>query len=357
MPKAAPRLGTRSGEYAQIIEVVRLYYEQDSTQSEISEALGIPQASVSRLLQRAADEGIVRHVISPPTFLRLQTEVLARIRSSGVRDVRVVPVGGDGSKNAVNLGVVGAEYLWEAMSQYEDTVSVCMACGDTLLGVIANFAQYMEQNREALKELRKKTITLYPLNLFWPPVLEFGMDEVPSTNVYPSALVVYLAMQLNSLGCKVVAHAPQSPLDFYREFDGMDSAGRTAQVQKYSAFLTGAKDADIFLLGIGTGLDDPRYGRVLSELNSDHELDNEAVAGEINYQPFRVDGEFIDLERLIAVRGEELVELAGTDKHVISVAGGGKKVPAMTALLNRDILPFNVLITDESIAGRILDGP
>src|SRR5262249_19105784 len=107
-------------EYADMVEIARLYFDQEISQQEISERLGIPQATVSRLLQRAKAEGIVRHIISPPPLSRLQVDTLAKLKSKGIQDVRVVPcgVGENASKNVKNLGDVGAEYLWEALSQH-----------------------------------------------------------------------------------------------------------------------------------------------------------------------------------------------------------------------------------------------
>jgi DNA-binding transcriptional regulator LsrR (DeoR family) len=162
--------------------------------------------------------------------------------------------------------------------------------------------------------------------------------------------VVYLAMRLMTLGCRVIAHAPQPPLDFYREFESIDEHERIRQVKKYSGYLEGAKNADIFLIGVGTGRDDMRYRRVLGELGI--ELANAgAIAGEIGYQPFNSTGAFVEFPKLIAVTGEELAALSRTTTKVVAVVGGEPKIPAIQALLKRDHLPFNVLITDEAIAG------
>jgi len=345
----------RPREYAQMIEIARLYFDQRLTQKDIAERLGIPQTTISRLLQRASEEGIVKHVISPPLLLGLQADVLKKSRSKGIRDVRVVPAAGLGDtddKNIQNLGAQGAEYLWEVLSQHEgEEVTISMACGDTLGALARQFVSYLQQDPSALGELKKKTIWLYPLNLFWEPELE--------STIYPPALVVTLGTQLIALDCKVHAFAPQPPLHFYREFDTMDKEQRKRQIEKYDVYLDKAKKADIFLLGIGAFRNDDKYKRVLNELDNKQSFEEAMVAGEVNYQPFTHDGKFVPLRKLLAVTGEELSEIAAkTTKKVIAVAGGrkGNKTAAILASLKCNP-PYNVLITDEVMAEQILDAP
>ncbi|MDP6452403.1 MAG: sugar-binding domain-containing protein [SAR202 cluster bacterium] len=344
-------------DYGELVEVARLYFETGATQNDIAESLKIPQARVSRLLKQAEDEDIVQHVIFPPPLRRLESLLMRELREKGVRDTRVVPrgIGASAAKNEDNLGIVTAEYLIDAILENpSDTVSVCMSCGNTLLAVVMQFTDYLRRNHDVLEELKQKTLVLYPLSLYWEPTLQFNIDsEYPSTSIYPSALVVYLAMQLMTLGCKVIAHAPQPPLDFYREFDDMDEDVQTRQVTKYSSYLEQAKSADIFLLGIGAAQHDARYGTVLDELGIDlteEFTDDEGMAGEIGYQPFDSRGQFAHFPKLIAVTGEELADLSASDTKIIAILGGEQKIPALKALLQRGQLPFNVLVTDEAIA-------
>ncbi len=341
-------------DYGELIEVARQYFETGATQVDIAKGLRIPQARVSRLLRQAEAEEIVQHLIFPPPLRDLESTVMRHVEDKGVRDVRVVPrgIGRSAEKNEDNLGSAAAEYFAQALVAHPgETVNVCMSCGNTLLSVITYFTEYLRRQPDALAALRQKTVVLYPLSLYWEPTLRFHIDsEYPSTSVYPSALVVYLAMRLMTLGCRVIAHAPQPPLDFYREFEDMGEGERMRQVDKYIGYLEGAKNADIFLIGVGTGRDDLRYRSVLDELGI--ELANEeAIAGEIGYQPFDSSGEFLQFPKLISVTADELIMLSRETPKVIAVIGGEPKVQAVQALLQRDRLPFNVLITDEAIAG------
>lgn len=345
-------------DYGELLEVARLYFQTGATQNDIAERLSIPQARVSRLLKQAETEDIVQHIIFPPPMRRLESLLLRELRGKGLRDARVVPrgIGASAAKNEENLGIVTAEYLVHAILDHPgDTVSLCMSCGNTLLAVVMEFTDFLRRNHEILDELKHKTLILYPLSLYWEPTLRFHIDsEYPSTSIYPSALVVFLAMQLMTLGCRVIAHAPQPPLDFYREFDDLDHQEQDRQVTKYSSYLEQAKCANIFLLGVGAGQLDARYGTVLDELGIDlsEELtDNQVMAGEIGYQPFDPQGRFTHFPKLIAVTGEELADISQTETKIIATLGGKQKIPALRALLQRDQLPFNVLVTDEAIAG------
>ncbi|HKA52269.1 MAG TPA: MarR family transcriptional regulator, partial [Candidatus Binatia bacterium] len=306
-------------EYADMVEIARLYFDQEVPQQEIAARLHIPQATVSRLLQRAKEEGIVRHVISPPPLSRLQLDTLAKLKGRGVQEVRVVPrgVGDNADKNVKNLGDVGAEYLWEVLSRHAgDRLTIGMACGDSLVSLVIRFATYLEQEPAALRELQRKEITLYPLNLFWGPKLEYG------ANLYPAVLVIAAATLFIKLGCKVSAYAPQPPLSFYNDSEAGKKRGREQQIADYARYLEEAKEADIFLIGIGMGIQDPKYRRLLETLNGTRHLDGGQVVGELNYQPFDDHGQFLKLPKLLAVTADELTALAKTRKRIIAVAGG-----------------------------------
>jgi DNA-binding transcriptional regulator LsrR (DeoR family) len=354
MPKRAWQRTIHRGrtEYADMVEIARLYFDQEIPQQEISARLHIPQATVSRLLQRAKAEGIVRHIISPPPLSRLQVDTLAKLKSKGMQDVRVVPrgVGDNADKNVKNLADVGAEYLWDVLSQHTgNQLTIGMACGDSLVSLVIRFATFLEQEPTALRELQQKEITLYPLNLFWGPKLEYG------ANLYPAVLVIAAATLLIKLGCKVSAYAPQPPLSFYSDSHPSKRREPERQVADYARYLEDAKKADIFLIGIGMGIQDPKYRRLLETLNGKRHLHSSEIVGELNYQPFDANGQFLKLPKLLAVTAAELTTLAQVRKRVIAVAGGDKKLRAVTALLKRAALPFNALITDESVAEKILE--
>ena len=332
--------------YGLLVEIARQYFQKGKTQAEIGETLDLTQTTVSRLLQRSMEEGVVSYVISPPNSVRIEEELKEKLRNKGVRQVRVMPngAGENTGKNAENLGVGGAEYMWQILGQAGDTITIGVSCGDTILTLLKQITGYLRQNPKALKELGKRTITLYPLNLAWEPTLQFHNDSPPSTNVFPAALVMYFAIQLYDLGLKVVAHTAQLSAV------ALGDAKKSSQERGIEKW---AEKSDILLLGIGSR-QGTKYKRVLKSLGNQRPLKDYTIAGEINYQPFNHEGDFKALPELIGITGEKLSDLAHSEKEIIAVAGGSRKIESINALLQRKAVPFNVLITDVSVSEQIL---
>jgi DNA-binding transcriptional regulator LsrR (DeoR family) len=360
--KSAKRLrgpsNSRFDDVGLILEGARLYYQRGLSQEEISEVLGVSQSTVSRILARA--DAFVEYVILPPSVHKLEANLSAIMAPQGVRDVRVVPrgAGDNAQKNADNLGEASAEHLAELLANHKKSrVTICISCGDTLLAIVSHFLQYLRRSPDALDRIRAKTLVLYPTNLYWDTRLQFNIDDqVPSTSVYPSALVLFLAMGLEALRCKVIAHVPQPPLGFYAGSSEVSIDDFKSQIEKYdSLYIEKAQDADIFLIGIGWPQDE-KYKRVVRDVAPAF-LDRDDIAGEINYQPFTINGDFPHFSNLIAVPPERLIKAACSDsKSVIAVAGGEVKIFALRALLQRKQLPFNAFITDEALAEGLMAG-
>ena len=57
---------TRIDELRLLARVARMYYQRDMSQSQISGQLGLSQATISRLVGRAKEEGIVRISVAVP---------------------------------------------------------------------------------------------------------------------------------------------------------------------------------------------------------------------------------------------------------------------------------------------------
>lgn len=73
-----------------IYKVCSLYYEDDMRQQEISDYLGISRATISRMLQKGKESGIVRvEVVNPIQFTYGKLEKTLE-RKYGLKDVIVV---------------------------------------------------------------------------------------------------------------------------------------------------------------------------------------------------------------------------------------------------------------------------
>src|SRR5512146_2767258 len=97
----------RPGELRQLVQCLELYYRQGRSQKDIATTLGVSAATVSRLLKRAFDEGLVRVELDLPRTQELEAVLVAR---SGLRDAVVVAAGGRGDVRE-ELGVAAAAYF------------------------------------------------------------------------------------------------------------------------------------------------------------------------------------------------------------------------------------------------------
>jgi deoxyribonucleoside regulator len=98
-----------------LVEVARLYYEDELNQQEIASKVGTSRPSISRLLQQARNEGIVRIEINDPSQRHhlLEQSVKEKYR---LKQVRIVPSEMNSEqKIKMRLGQAAARYLDEVV--------------------------------------------------------------------------------------------------------------------------------------------------------------------------------------------------------------------------------------------------
>jgi DNA-binding transcriptional regulator LsrR (DeoR family) len=115
-------------------KVARLYHEHGVRQQQIAASLHLSQARVSRLLKRAASEGIVRTVVVTPPGIHAELED-ALAQKYGLIDAVVVDVEGTDEDIVGGIASVGAGYLEEAVHD-GDRIGIS-SWSDTLLKVVS----------------------------------------------------------------------------------------------------------------------------------------------------------------------------------------------------------------------------
>ncbi len=115
-----------------LIEIARLYYEQDLSQEEIARKLDISRSSVSHLLRVCRREGIVQIRIEEPSsrIFGLQARLVERF---GLREVRVVHPGEEPEATKSRVGEAAAAVLESILS---DEMRIGISWGTTLFQVI-----------------------------------------------------------------------------------------------------------------------------------------------------------------------------------------------------------------------------
>src|SRR5437867_2501056 len=118
-----------SRELRQTVHCLELYYRQGRSQKDIARALGVSAATVSRLLKRAFDEGLVRVELDLPRREQLEAGLVERF---GLRDAVVVAAGGRGDVKE-ELGTAAATYFEKIAT---NGLRVGLSCGFTLYQTI-----------------------------------------------------------------------------------------------------------------------------------------------------------------------------------------------------------------------------
>src|SRR5713101_5280981 len=327
-------LAKRPRELRQMVRCLELYYRQSRSQKDIAEALGVSAATVSRLLKRAFDEGLVRVELDLPRTPELETALVERF---GLRDAVVVATGGHGDVKE-ELGSAAAVYFEKATA---NGMRVGLSCGFTLYQTI-----------RALRERRFRDLALYPLS---------GESTLKLVDLSPNTLVGMMAAKYRP---HVTAYAlPVQHLVSLRDIER--ERRRLLRDPEVRKIYEAAQDVDIALVGIGLiGEQTPGFCSLAESYGvSVKRLRQLGVVGEINYQPFDHEGRIVDrpelrvlMHRVLSVEGDRLQALSRRDdRYVVAIAGGRAKLEAVRGAVAGKFM--NVLVTDEDVAAALLRRP
>jgi DNA-binding transcriptional regulator LsrR (DeoR family) len=314
-----------------MVQCLELYYRQGRSQKDVAAALGVSAATVSRLLKRAFDEGLVRVELDLPRTQELETALVERF---GLRDAVVVAVGGRGDVKE-ELGVAAAAYFEKVAAS---GLRVGLSCGFTLYHTI-----------RALRDRRFRDLDIYPLS---------GESTLKLVDLSPNTLVGMMAAKYRP---HVTAYAlPVQHLVSLREIER--ERRRLLRDSEVRRIYEAAQAVDIVLVGVGQIAEQtPGFCSLAESYGvSVRRLREFGVVGEINYQPFDAEGRIVDrpelrglMRRVLSVSGDRLQDLSRReDRYVIAVAGGRSKVEAVRGALKGRFM--NVLVTDEDVAQAVL---
>lgn len=314
--------------------VWRRFETPDMSQQEIADEVGLSRPKVSRLLNQARQVGMLRErvEVNPPRLPSLEVRLK---ESFGLYDAVVVPrIDADEESTKMSVGIAAARYFEERV---KDGSKITLAAGTTLAQMV-----------EALTPRKFNELRLYPLWVIDKPVV--------SEEFSPNSIVMNMR---SKYGGNVRAFNFQVSL--IKEDLNEQKRREILKKEGINGFFKEAKEADIFLIGIGnfsypgSGIEDYVYGRDVKI----EDLKGKAV-GEISCQPFDsthvlTEEEAPFLKRMIYTSlGHLRKKSREPGKHVIAMASGRSKTDAVRASLFPDILCYDVLITDEELAERIL---
>jgi deoxyribonucleoside regulator len=314
-----------------MVQCLELYYRQGKSQKDVADALGVSAATVSRLLKRAVDEGLVRVELDLPRMQELETALVERFR---LHDAVVVAAGGRGDVRE-EVGAAAAVYFEKVTA---NGMRIGLSCGYTLY-----------QTVRALRERRFRDLALYPLS---------GESTLKLVDISPNTLVGMMAAKYRP---HVAAYAlPVQHLASLREVER--ERRRLLRDPEIRRIYEAAQAVDVALVGIGQIAEQtPGFCSLAESYGvSVRRLRQLGVVGEINYHPFDAGGQIVDrpelrilMHRVLSVDSARLQALSRRDdRYVIAVAGGRAKADAVRGAVRGRFM--NVLVTDEDVASALL---
>ncbi len=303
-----------------LARVAAMYYEQDMTQNQIADELGLSRVKVYRLLREARATRVVQINIDWP--IKRDQHLEAELQQAfGLRDARVLKTT---NEQAVlrQIGHLAARYL-ESMLAQSARMAVCL--GRTTYEVI-----------HAIR-----------------PDLQANVQVVQAIGTMPHAFAEYdstaLARQLaQKLGGQVM-YLP-SPL----MADSAHAAAVIRSQRDIQLTLAAARSSDIALFGVGN-LDPASSGFVRARFLSSQDVARfvgEGAVGDIAWHIFTEDGELYLTEFSERVIGITLDDL----KHIptaLAVAVGTAKSRAIVGALRTGVI--DVLCIDDQTARKVLE--
>jgi DNA-binding transcriptional regulator LsrR (DeoR family) len=312
----------RVDELRMIARVARMYYEWDLRQSEIAKQLGLSQASVSRLLRRSKEEGIIRISVNLPNGVYTELEETL-VKKFGLRDAIVVDSLDDNEKLIQrDLGAATAYYLESAIRPNE--VIGISSWSATLLALV-----------DSLHSLpRKSGVKIVQI---------LGGIGNPAVEAHAT----HLTSRMAQLVCGEAIYLPVSGVlatEAARDILIADEVAQQA-VRLFDQVTTA-------LVGIGAIEPSPllaQSGNIFAP--QELELLRQANAvGDILLRFFDQNGNLVETgleKRVISMSLEQL----GKVSRAIGVAGGARKYTAILGALRGHWI--NILVTDHFTAYRL----
>jgi DNA-binding transcriptional regulator LsrR (DeoR family) len=304
-----------------LARVASLYYEDNLTQSEIARRIGISRSTVSRLLHKAREAGVVVITVHYPwkTAPEIERDLIARF---DLRQARVLVGRGRPYEEILGrLGVLAARYIEGILTE------------GTILGISWGTAVY--STVRALQPDRRLPITVVQM---------IGAVGTGDPLIDGPDLARLLA---NVYGGEYrYFHAPLI-------VENAHVRGMLLQEPRVIETLSLARRADVALVGIGSLV--PEVSSLLRAGYLDEEalaqLQAQGAVGDICARHYDAQGRPMEIELNRRIVGIELETLHNIEQ-VIGVAGGEAKAEAILgALRGRHV---NVLVTDDATARKVL---
>ena len=305
-----------------VVRVARMYHELGMRQTDIARELHISQPRVSRLLKRAAQEGIVRTVVSAPegTYTSLEERVEKRY---GLAECIVVDSGEEEAQVGAAVSAAAATYL-ETTLTGGDVIGLS-SWSTTWLGAV-------EQMPDFRVPVAKKVIQL------------FGGVGHPAVQVKATRLIDLLA---RATGAEAVFFPSPAVLGSPAAAQQLSEDPAVTRVMQLLPSVT------IALVGVGSVDPSPllrESGNMMTDADT-RDLAAAGAVGDVCLRFFDAEGAHVSTGYDARIVGADLERLRLIPRRV-AAAGGERKHAAIRAALRGHWV--NVLITDVHTARALL---
>ncbi|WP_341779955.1 sugar-binding transcriptional regulator [Levilactobacillus sp. HBUAS70063] len=303
---------------SQSLAVAKMYYQSDQSQSQIAHQLGISRPTVSRLLQFAREQGLVRIQIVDPVE-DVQTLEQALTRAYHVT-VHVVPTQLTAASELLNtVGQYAAHYLEEIVTEHD---IIGIGWGKTIYAIGSNLQPDTLTGVEVIQ--LKGSVSYSTEHTYAYESIDAFANAFHAVPQYLPLPVIFDHQQTKEL------------VEAERHIQYLLELGRKANIAIYSVG-TVRSSALVFQLGY------------LQDQEKDF-LQAHAV-GDIFSRYIDENGEVVDPKLNQRTIGIDLENLRQKE-HSILVAAGDAKVPAVRAALLGGYP--NCLIIDQHAAAQLL---
>jgi deoxyribonucleoside regulator len=323
-----------------LLEVARLYYEEEITKSEIAKSRGVSNTQVGRLLKEAHERGIVQIKFHPPLLEELGFQLIRRF---DLRKAIVIPSVPNMRKN-----YEFQRRLWgEAAADYfEETVKPGMKVGIS--------GGYTVHEMISALPVRDRRIKIFPTAIIGRgPIIEH-LDPV---------VLVTLLWSKSGRASETAYYVTVPPFERGSSVETVQRENKLLlKRQKVRTVYEGMKEVDIIFGSIGSVEVPKEYSahthhttiRLLEEIGvTETRLRSEGAVGDINYSFFNENGNTkASWDFFLTLDVEHLRRMASLPKKDVVIMAGVYKVVPLKAVLKGRLC--NVLITDEQTAIELL---
>jgi deoxyribonucleoside regulator len=310
----------KSDDFSILVEVARLYYEHNLSQQEIARKVGVSRPGISRLLQRARDEGIVRIEIIDPVKRGTQLEASLKLKFS-LKNVVVVP-NDTGNSNIIKSRLGGAAV--KMMDQ--------LIIEGTILGV--SWGTTMQEVSKRVPVRPIKDMIVVQLN---------GGVSRAEYDTHASEVAQKIGESYRAIPFLLPLPAIVDNAKVKQAIISDKNISRTLQL---------AREATVAMYTIGSfGFESVLVKADYFDSEELHHLLEQGAVADICSRIINHDGKICSSELNDRTIGIELEDLQ-KKPYSIAVAGGQEKLKAIKAGLRGNL--FNVLITDEWVANELL---